>query len=198
MSTIVNAYVIYDGTAHRYVGGENSTIAINCDRLNAFAPRRVWLLRELAPGDGTTIIYTPTFFPTSQQVLDSNTLQGYWIEQDGKDAMIDIATASSLTDACNACCGSVPTVATRFYTSGIPSFSPLTLNTFCLQRLDDGSAQAHGNIALDYLTNIVGGALLRSHITGTSHYQISSYYTLSQMQKVLVGGDVIASGSCAS
>lgn len=192
----VNAYVIYDGTAHRYVGDQNTTITINCDRLNAFSPRRVWLLRELAPGDGTTIIYTSTFSPTSMQVLDSNTLQGYWIEQDGKDAMIDISVLASLTDACNACCGSVPTVATRYYTTGIPSFNPLTLNTFCILRLDDGTAQSHGNIALDYLTQIVGGAILISHITGTSHYQIKSFYSLSQLKPI--GGDIINSGACGS
>lgn len=192
MST-VNAYVIYDGTAHRYVGDQNTTITINCDRLNAFSPRRVWLLRELAPGDGTTIIYTPTFFPTSPQVLDANTLQGWWIEQDGKDAMIDINADTDLITACNACCGSVPTFVTRFYTSGIPSFNPLTLNTFCIYRLDDGSATAHGQIALDYLTNIVGGALLRSHVTGTSLYQVSSYYTTL----TAIGSDVVHNGICS-
>ena len=193
MST-VNAYVIYDGTGHRYVGGENQTITINCDRLNAFSPRRVWLLRELAPGDGTTIIYTPTFYPTSPQVLDANTLQGWWIEQDGKDAMIDIASASGLVDACNACCDTVPTIVTRFYTTGVPSFNPLTLNSFCILRLDDGTTTAHGNIALDYLTNIVGGAILKSHITGLSHYTVQSFFTTLTPY----GSDIVTAGACSS
>jgi hypothetical protein len=64
--------------------------------------------------------------------------------------------------------------------------------------LDDGSTTAHGNVALDYLTNIVGGAILKSHITGNSHYTVQSYYTLSQMQSKLVGGDLISSGACSS
>lgn len=192
----VNAYVIYDGTGHQFVGDQNQTIQITCEQLNAYSPRRVWLLRQLAPGDGTIIVYTPTFFPTSAEVLDTNTLQGWWIEVGGKDAMIDMASATGLQDACDACCGTVPTVITRYYTSGVPSFTQPTISSYCIQRLDDGTTQAVGKIALDYLGQIVGGAVVRSRVTSNTHYTVQSYYSLTQLKPV--GADIITSGACSS
>lgn len=194
MPNLVNAYVIYDGTTSTYVGDQGVTISINCERLQAFSPRPVWLKRMLAPGDGTTIIYEPTFAPSSIELLDANTLAGFWIEQDGKDAMIDVTTQAAFQTACDACCGTVPIIIANLYAGNASAFTPLTLNSFCIFRLDDGSTQAHGQIALDYLTNIIGPVKMTSHITGVSHFSVTSFYsTLTP-----IGGDVITSGACSS
>jgi hypothetical protein len=196
MGNLVNAYAIYDGTTSTYVGDQNVTITVNCERLQAYSPRPVWLLRFLSPGDGTNIVYEVTFWPTSAQLLDANTLPGFWIEQDGKDTMVDVTTQAAFIAACDACCGTVPPIIANLYAGNAPAFTPLTLNTFCLFRLDDGSTQAHGQIALDYLTNIFAGVGVKmvSHITGVSHYQISSYYTTLSP----IPGDVITNGACSS
>lgn len=195
MGNLVNAYAIYDGTTSTYVGDQGVTISIDCDRLQAYSPRPVWLKRMLAPGDGTTIIYEATFSPTSIELLDANTLSGFWIEQDGKDTMIDVTTQAAFQTACNACCGTVPTIIANVYGGAAPAFTPLTLNSFCMSRLDDGSTQAHGQVALDYLTNILPPVKLVSHITGTSHYTLTSFYTTLTP----IGGDVIvAGGPCTS
>lgn len=192
---LLTAYVIYDGTTSRYVGDNNPTIQINCERLNAFSPRPVWLRRELAPGDGTAIIYTPTFFVSSVELADVNTLQGFWIEQDGKSAIIDIPTAATLVAGCDACCDDAPIALTRFYTSGIPSFTPLTSNTFCITRSDDGTTISHGAVALDYIGQIFGNPIRTSWVSGVSKYQVTSFYTLTQIVKR--GTDTIASGVCS-
>lgn len=194
MGNLVNAYAIYDGTTSTYVGDQGVSISINCDRLQAYSPRPVWLKRFLAPGDGTTIIYEPTFAPTSVELLDANTLIGYWIEQDGKDTMIDVTSVAAFQTACDACCGTVPTIITNLYGGNAPAFTPLTLNSFCIFRLDDGSTQAHGQIALDYLTQFIGIIKMTSHITGVSHYSLTSFYT----SLTGVGGDVITNGACSS
>lgn len=198
MSNLVNAYVIYDGTTNRFVGDDYVTISINCDRLNSFSPRPVWLKRFLAPGDGTTILYEPTFSPTSDELLDSNILQGFWIEQDGQDVMIDVTTQAAFQTACDACCGTVPTIIASLYNGNVPDFSLLTLNSFCIYRLDDGSAGAHDDFAWDYTGKYIGTAQLRSNFSNTSHYTIKSFYTLAQMKALLVGTDTIYAGVCGS
>lgn len=197
MSKLVSAYVIYDGTNNHYVGDQNTTIVINCERLNAFSPRKVWLKRFLAPGDGTTTIYEPTFDATDIDI-DSNTVIGYWVEQDGKDVILDIADPATgqpdnLQVACDACCDSTPTIVTRRYTSGIPTFAPLTIGTYCIFRIDDGDTPAHEQIALDYLTQIVGPVLMRSHISNTSHYTVQAFRAPKAF-----GSDTITSGACSS
>lgn len=193
---LVTAYVLYDGTTSRYVGDANGTIQINCERLQAYSPRPVWLKRELAPGDGSQMIYTPTFQPTSAELLDANILQGFWIEQDGKDAMIDIASANALILACDACCGAGSDIVTRFYTGGTPAFTALVANNFCITRSDDGTTAAHGKVALDYMTQIFSNPIRTYWFSGTSRYQVQSFYTLAQLK--IVGTDVIVSGICAS
>jgi hypothetical protein len=190
---LVTAYVIYDGTTSRYVGDQNSTVQINCERLQAYSPRPVWLLRYLAPGDGTDILYQPTFSVTSAQLLDTNTLQGFWIEVDGKDIIIDVQNSTVFSTACNACCGSNPIIA-RFYTNGIASFVPLTGNTFCITRSDAGDTAAHSQVALDYMTNIYSNPIRTYWFSGTSRYQVQSFYTTLNP----VGTDTVASGTCAS
>jgi|SRR5882762_2126697 len=195
MPNLVNAYVIYDGTTSTYNGDTGTQISINCERLQAFSPRPVWLLRRLFPGDGTTIDYVVTFAPSSVELLDANTLSGFWIEQDNKDVMVDVTTLAAFQSACDACCGAVPAIIANQYGGFAPAFTPLTLNTFCIQRLDSGGVNDINQASLDYQNQVLGGSLLvKSHITGVSHYQFQSYYTTI----VAMGSDTVAAGVCAN
>jgi len=198
MANLINAYVIYNGTMNSYVGGQGVTISINCERLQAFSPRPVWLKRILAPGDGTIILYEPTFQPTSDELLDANTLQGFWIEQDGQDVMIDATSIAVFQQACDACCGTVPTIVANLYGGNAPAFTPLSINSLCIYRNDDGSAGAHDAFADDYVGLYVGTAVMRSNFSNTSHYTIQSYYTYTQFQSLVQGTDTVYLGACSS
>lgn len=195
MATLVNAYVIFNGTTNEFVGDSYVTISINCERLQAYSPRPVWLKRFLAPGDGTTILYEPTFLPTSDDLLDSNTLYGYWIEQDDQDTMIDVTTIAAFQASCLT--GS-PALLPSNWNGNTPDFTAPTLNTYCIYRFDNGSAGAHDAFAWDYTGNYIGTAQLRSNFSNTSHYTIQSYWGLTKMTSLLVGSDVIYSGACSS
>lgn len=196
MPNLVNAYVIYNGTTGIFVGDQGVTISINCERLQAFSPRPVWLKRFLAPGDGTVILYEPTFNPSSEEVLDANTLVGMWIEQDGQDVMVDVTTIAAFQAACDACCGTVPAIIANNYGGNTPDFAPLTLNTICITHLDGGSAGDHDAFAALYVTRYVGRAILRSSFSGVSKYTLTTYYTASTFP--LSGSDTAVSGACAS
>lgn len=191
MPNLVNAYVLYNGTTGQYVGGEGQTISINCERLQAFSPRPVWLKRFLAPGDGTVILYEPTFYPTSAELLDSNTLLGYWLEQDQQDVMIDATTLTAFQTACDACCGEVPAIITNRYGGSPTAFTPPTATTYCLTRTDSGSAGDHDAAAAAYVGQYIGTMRLTSNVSGTSLYQFESYTT-----PIALGDDVITSGAC--
>jgi hypothetical protein len=195
MPNLVNAYVIYDGTTNTFVGDDGIQISINCERLQAYSPRPVWLKRLLAPGDGTEIIYEPTFAPSSAELLDVNTIPGFWIEQDDKDTMVDVTTIAAFQAACDACCGTVPAIIANLYGGNTPDFTPPTLATFCIFRLDDGGVNAISQVSLDYLDQILGGTVkLKSHITGVSHFTVQSFYS----SIAPVGSDVISAGACSS
>lgn len=201
MPNLVNAYVLYDGKSGIYVGNQTPTpiISLNCERLQAYSPRPVWLKRLLAPGDGTVWLYEPTFNPTSDELLDTNILQGLWIEQDSSDVMIDVTTVAVFQAACDACCGAVPALMTSTYSGNPPAVTGPTLNTFCIYRVDDGSAGAHDDFAADYVGQFVGIAQLRSNFSQLSHYTIQSYWSLAQMQALMQNTDVVNnSGVCAS
>lgn len=197
-ATLVNAYVIYNGTTGIFVGNDGISVTINCERLRAYSPRPVWLKRFLAPGDGTIILYEPTFNPSSAELTDPNILPGMWIENEGQDLMLDVTTVAAFQAACDACCGSVPTIIANNYAGNTPAFSPLTLNTLCIYRFDDGSAGAHNAFADDYVGLFIGSAQIRSNFSGISHYTIQSYYTNTQFQSYLIGSDVVYLGVCGS
>lgn len=191
--SFVSAYIIYDGTSGTYVGNQNKTIQINCDRLRAYSPRPCWLLRRLLPGDGTQIQHLLTFEPSSAEIADANTLQGFAIEVDGQDTMIDIVSADALVTACNCpdCTDPILNVVTRFYTGGITSFVAPTLNYVCITRSDDGSGYAHDKIVMDYTGRYVGIVRLKSNTSGVSVYQVQTFYTYLTL--IPVGADVISS-----
>jgi hypothetical protein len=196
MSNLVNAYVIYNGTTNEFVGNNGQTVSINGDRLQAYSPRPVWLKRVLAAGDGTVVQYTPTFAPTSEELLDANTLTGLWIEQDFQDVMIDVTSVVAFQTAVNATPGTVPDIIDNRYGGNTPLFSSLTFNTFCVTRTDGGTAAAHYDFALDYGMNIVGNVRLRSNISNVSKYTVNSLWTLAQFTTKLKGTDTVANGVC--
>jgi hypothetical protein len=200
MPNLVNAYVLFNATTDIYVGNDvpAPTVSINCERLQSYSPRPCWILRQLAPGDGTVILYEPTFNPSSEELLDSNTLQGMFIIQDDQSIIIDVTTVAAFQEACDACCGEVPTIISSNYNGNPTPFTPLTLNTFCIYRADNGSAAAHDNFADDYVGQFIGTAIMRSNFSNISHYTIQSYWSLQQFQSLLINGDVIYIGECSS
>lgn len=201
MPVLVNAYALYDGKSGIYVGNQIPTpiISLNCERLQAYAPRPVWLKRLLAPGDGTVWLYEPTFNPTSDELLDTNILQGLWVEQDSGDTMIDVTTVAVFQAACDACCGAVQALMTSTYNGNPPAVVGPTLNTFCIYSVDDGSAGAHDAFAAKYVGQFVGVAVMRSNFSQLSHYTLQSYWSQAQMTAILQGTDTLNnSGVCAS
>jgi hypothetical protein len=189
--SLATAYVIYNGTSGTYEGG-NKTITINCDRLRAYSPRPVWLKRRLMPGDGTVIQYLLSFDDNDPEV-DINSIRGFFIENDGQDTMIDIPSVQALVDACNCpnCDSPNGNVIARLYTSGIQPFVSPTLNTICITRLDDGSGYAHDKAVMDYTGRYIGTMRMKSNNSGTSIYEMKTFYSLSQITPV--GADVLAS-----
>ena len=200
MPNLVNAYVLYDGTSSNYVGNQTPAvvISINCERLQSYSPRPVWLKRLFAPGDGIVVLYEPTFNPTSDELLDPNILTGLWIEQDGQDVMIDVTTIAVFQSACDACCGAVPAIMDNRYGGNPTAMAPLTTNTFCIYRADDGSAGAHDAFADDYVGNFVGIAQLRSNFSFLSHYTITTYFSQAQFTALLIGTDTLGQATACS
>lgn len=192
--SFVSAYILYDGNSGTYVGDQNKTIQINCDRMRAYSPRPCWLLRRLMPGDGTQVQTLLTFELTSNQE-DVNTVQGYAIEVDGQDSVIDIASWEDLINACNCpdCDSPDGNPVTRHYLSGPTAFTAPTLNTYCITRSDDGTGYAHDVAVMAYTGRYVGDMRLRSNLSGVSHYQIQAY-----SKPVPVGTDTISTGACTS
>lgn len=189
--SFVTAYALYNGTSGTYVGdGQAIPININCDRLRDYSPRPCWLKRNLFPGDGTKIRYILTFNSADPE-FDQNTLQGYFIEGDGQDTMIDIVSWQAFLDACNCpdCVGTTGNLVPRFYTYGQPAFTPLTSLFFCVTRLDDGSGYAHDKFVTDYLTFYIGNVRLKSNNSGVSVYTFQSFYPLNQI--IAQGTDTI-------
>jgi len=200
MPNLVTAYVLYDATTNIYVGNDvpSPTVSINCERLQAYSPRPCWLLRMLAPGDGTVILYEPTFNPTSEELLDPNTLQGMFIIQDDQSIIIDVTTVAAFQTACDACCGTVPDIIASNYGGNPTPFTPLTTNTFCIYRFDQGSAADHDAFASDYVGSYIGTCVLRSNFSNVSHYTITTFYSRAQFSALLINGDTIYTGACSS
>lgn len=165
----------------------NNQISINVDRIQAFTPRPVWILRYLVPGQNQ-IQYLITFEPTSQQLLDSNTLLGVYVEQDGQGVVVDCISVSNFVTAADNS-GSL----TQRYPGGIPAFVSPTAIAWCISRADDGSGFSHDQVVTDYLNQYAGNVRLRSNISGVSHYIVFSY-----TQIIAIGADVVTAGACTS
>lgn len=165
----------------------NNQISINVDRVQAFTPRPVWIVRYVVPGQNQ-VQYLITFEPTSQQLLDVNTLQGVYVEQDGQGVVVDcISVANFVTAADNA--GNL----TQRYPAGPPAFVSPTAIAWCISRVDDGSGFSHDNVVTDYLNQYAGNVRLRSNISGVSHYIVFSF-----TQIIAIGTDIVTAGACTS
>lgn len=197
MARIVTAVVLYNGLTNEWVGDQATpqTININCERLQAYSPRPVWLQRWLGAGDGTLIMYQPTFELTSSDVAayGGNMVQGLWIQQDNLSAMIDVASMSAFLEACNGCCDDdVAVPLARYYTSGVPAFSAPTSATYCIARVDAGDGTAAADFSLAYFSaQGVQLEFMRSHASGISYYQVTS-----NIVPQAIGTDVVTAGAC--
>lgn len=165
----------------------NNQITINADRIMAFTPRNAYILRYLVPGQNQ-IQYLITFEPTSAQLLDVNTLQGIYVEQDGQGVVIDCISISNFVTAVD----TGGTITAR-YGGTITVFTSPTAIAWCISRADDGSGFSHDNVVTDYLNQYAGNVRLRSNISGVSHYIVFSY-----TQIVAIGTDSVSAGACTS
>ena len=190
---LVQAYIIYNAHSNTYVN-DGSVVTLNCDRLQSYTPRQCWLQRWLPAGDGTDIIYQLTFNLSSadQTQYGTNLIQGLYVEQDGQGVMIDVLDMTTFLNGCDACCGGATGVMTRFYTS-IPDFSAPTEQIYCITRSDDGSSYAVEQLGNDYASQFHGNLKVRSSISGTTRYQVTSF---TGYPPVAQGTDVVASGPC--
>lgn len=181
---LIGAYAIYK--APHYTGDDlNNQIAINVERLNAYTPRAAYLLRYLVPGQNQ-IQYLLTFEVSSIQLLDANTLQGVYIEQDGIGVLIDCVSVTDFITNANA--GTNPT---RRYGAGIPAFVNPSISSYCISRLDDGTGSAVNQFVMDYVGRILGQTVY-SHISNATRYNVTSYHPI-----VTIGTDIVTAGACS-
>ena len=190
---LVQAYIIYNAHSNTYVN-DGSVVTLNCARINAFTPRPCWLQRWLPAGDGTDTIYQLTFNLSSadQAQYGTNLIQGFYVEQDGQGIMVDVLDLPTFLAACDACCGGAAGTLPRFYTT-IPLFTSPTEQIYCVQVSDDGSAYAHNNFANNYASQFHGNVTLRSQLSGTSRYQVTSF---TGYPPVAQGSDIVTVGTC--
>ena len=185
-SYLLSAVALYKAP-HFTALDSNNVISINVDRIQAFTPRPAYILRYLVPSQNQ-IQYLVTFEPTSQQLLDTNTLQGVYVEQDGQGVVVDcISVANFITAADNS--GSL----TQRYPGGVTAFVSPTAIAYCISRADDGSGFSHDQVVTDYLQQYYGNVRLRSNISGVSHYIVFSYTF-----PIAIGADTITAGACTS
>lgn len=171
---LFTALAIYkDG---QYVANDpNNEIAINAPKIDGFSPRNVWLLRQILPGQNQ-IQYLLTFDPTSEELLDANTLQGIYVEQDGEGVMIDCISMDDFITVANGTGAITP----RY--GSAQAFTGPSTGIWCITRTDDGSTSAHSTVCTDYVGQYVGNIRLKSNITGVSVYVMTAYGTPKAMK----------------
>lgn len=153
-----------------YVFNEaNNVIDLNAPKIDGFSPRNVWLLRYIVPGQNQ-VQYLPTFEPTSADLLDSNTIQGLYVEQDGQGVMIDCISIANFNSVAN---GDTPLITPRY--GAPPAFTTPTPLFYCITRTDDGSAYAHGVVSTDYVGQYIGNVRLKSNVSGVSVYTLQTF-----------------------
>lgn len=193
MSRLVEVYAIWSNVGG-FVGSVNdgirNVITINCNQLEAFSPRKCWLKRMLT-GESPTVQYLLTF-ASDDPGIDSNTIPGWAIEQNGQLVMIDITSDDALIDYCNGCCdGSFGMPVPSVYNGNLPAFTAPTLGYYCVTRTDDGDNYAIDKFATDY-SPYYTTMKIKSYVSGTTKYQIQSYDT-----PVAMGSDTITIGNCS-
>lgn len=155
-------------------------IDLNSEQIDGFSPRNAWLLRYILPGTNQ-VQYLLTFQPSSADLVDTNTLQGLWVEQNGQGVMIDCISIDNFNTIANAG-GSL----TRRYASPV-SFTTPTPSCWRITRADAGTGAAHNDVVTDYIGQYIGNVRLVSNTSGVSIYEVSAYGTLRA-----VGSDSVA------
>lgn len=158
----------------------NNTIDLNAVNIDAFSPRNAWLLRYIIPGTNQ-VQYLITFAPSSADLSDSNTIQGLWVEQDGKGVLIDCISLDNFNTVANG----TGTIQRRY--GAEPAFTTPTPNYWCITRSDDGSSAAHGKVSTDYVGQYIGNVRLKSNTSGQSVYEVRAYGTMKA-----IGSDTVA------
>lgn len=186
-SYLLTATALYKAP-HFTAFDSNNTITINVDQIMAFTPRPVWILRYLVPGQNQ-VQYLPTFEPTSDQLTDVNTLQGVYVEQSGMGVVVDCISVANFVTAAD----TSGQLTTR-YGGNIPAFVSPVAVAWCLIRSDDASAYSHGLVSTDYVGYYVGNVVVRSAVSGISHYILFSF----SKSIPAIGSDQISLGACTS
>lgn len=173
------ATAIYKDGRYTFNDPDN-VIDLNSLTIGAFTPRNVWLLRYIIPGQNQ-VQYLPTFAPTSAQLLDVNTIQGLYVEQDGEGVIIDCISIANFNTAANS--GSAITA--RYGTA--PAFTNPSALWYCVTRSDEGTGYAHDRVVTDYVGQYIGNVRLKSNTSGVSVYTFQSYNV-----PIAIGSDTVA------
>lgn len=176
---IISGYAIYKATHLSNL----EEIGINVSKLQGFSPRYAYVKRYLVPGQNQVQALL-TFEPTSDELLDPNTLQGVYVEVSGEGVVIDCISIDNFIAAADG-----TSTITRRYSGGYPAFTSPTPSCYTVTRLDDGTGFAHDVVVTDYVGQYIGSVKLVNHVTGTGTYQMSSYFRPRPVK-----GDVI--GTC--
>lgn len=162
MGVIFKASVLYQN--EEFLGSCTVLQSFNCALMQG-TPRLAWLVQS----EGIEQ-YKVTFTNPN----DINALQGVWISIDGLGTLLNVATVDLVINACNACCGSTPSLASAY--ASIPAFIPPVAATYTMTREEDNGAVAFEDFALDYYKYIISGTLLRTAYSGgRATYTFSSY-----------------------
>lgn len=160
----------------------NNEITLNSEQIDGFSPRNVWLLRYILPGTNQ-VQYLITFQPSSADLLDTNTLQGLWVEQNGQGVMINCISIDNFNTIANA----GGTVTPRYASVAAVAFVTPTPACWRITRADTGTGAAHNDVVTDYLGSYIGNVRLVSNTSGVSIYEVTAYGTLRA-----VGSDSVA------
>jgi hypothetical protein len=177
MGVIFKASVLYQN--EEFLGNCTTLQSFNCALMQG-TPRLAWLVQS----DGIEQ-YKVTFTNPN----DINALQGVWVSIDGLGTLLNVATVDLVINACNACCGSTPSLASAY--DSIPAYIPPVAATYTMTREEDNGAVAFQDFNLDYMKYIIPGTLLRTGYTsGRATYTFSSY-----KDPVPLGPDVLHSST---
>lgn len=169
---LFQATAIYKATHYVFNQPSTNVIDLNAPRIGGFSPRNVWLLRYIVPGQNQ-VQYLLTFEPNSDQLADTNTLQGLYVEQDGLGVMIDCISIADFNSVAN---GTTTTITPRYGTA--PAFTTPTTNYWCVTRSDDGSGYAHDQVVVAYVGFYIGNVRMKSNTSGVSVYTFQAYGTV--------------------
>lgn len=177
MDIIFQSQVLYQN--EEFIGTCPTLQGFNCGLMQG-TPRVAWLVQQNGEEQ---------FKVTFTNPLDNNALQGVWVSVGGLGTLLNVKTVAEVLAACNACCGSTPSLTPAYAT--IPPFVDGVAATYTITRQEDNSAVAFEDFNLDYMKYIITGTLLRTAYntsTGIATYTFNSY-----KDPVPLGPDVLHS-----